>query len=678
MLKLRKILLCDIFFIIIFLLSLFIAFLRIKLKNPYLYKENTTIFKGKIISSRIKDNYLELIIKGKEKLLIRFESDKKDLEKAFYKLNLNDTISVKGSLIEIKELHNPNEFSYRKYLKHHNIYQVVSSESIKLIKRNHILIYIIKDKLIKYLYHLPNKDYILAFTVGINNIDREKRNIYQEIGISHLFAISGMHIGIITTFLMYLGKHFKLEENKEEIIISLTIIFYLFLSSFTPSLLRSGMFFIFLAINNIYYFYIKPINTYLLSISFILLINPDIIFNLGFLYSALISFFLILNSKILEDKPLYALFMTTLIANIASLPLTIYYNFEINIIALLSNLFFVPFISFLLYPLCLVNIIIKLPHLTCFFINLSQKVALFFNTLKISIIIPKPPLVFIYLYYLLILLLFLTKYKKTVLISLLFLLIINLNINNFNSNYLEMMNVEQGDSFLFKINHKIILIDTGNKLNQKYDYLIYSFKSIGIKKIDYLILSHGDYDHMGEAINLVSNIKTEKVIFNCGSYNHLEKELIKVLDKKKIKYYSCIKELNIDNNKLYFLNTKLYNNENDNSSVIYTELNGYKFLFMGDAGIEKEKDILVKYNLKDIDFLKVGHHGSNTSSSKKFIDSINPKFSLISVGKNNRYNHPNKEVLNNLKNSRIYRTDNNGSIKIIIKNNKLKIKTFVK
>jgi len=186
---------------------------------------------------------------------------------------------------------------------------------------------------------------------------------------------------------------------------------------------------------------------------------------------------------------------------------------------------------------------------------------------------------------------------------------------------------------------------------------------------------HGDYDHMGEAINLVNNFKVEKVIFNCGEYNDLEKELIKVLDKKKIKYYSCIKELNIDNNKLYFLQTKEYDNENDNSNVIYTELNVYKFMFMGDASIATEKEILDKYNLRHIDVLKVGHHGSKTSSSKEFIGDINPKYSIISVGKNNRYGHPNKEVLNNLKDSKIYRTDQDGSIMFKIKINKLKIET---
>ena len=96
---------------------------------------------------------------------------------------------------------------------------------------------------------------------------------------------------------------------------------------------------------------------------------------------------------------------------------------------------------------------------------------------------------------------------------------------------------------------------------------------------------------------------------------------------------------------------------------------------MGDAGIEVEEDLIKKYNLQDIDVLKVGHHGSKTSSSIEFINEINPKYSIISVGKNNRYGHPNKEVLENLNNSKIYRTDEDGSIMFKIKNNKLKIET---
>ncbi len=186
---------------------------------------------------------------------------------------------------------------------------------------------------------------------------------------------------------------------------------------------------------------------------------------------------------------------------------------------------------------------------------------------------------------------------------------------------------------------------------------------------------HGDFDHLGSSNNLVNNFKVKKVIFNKDDYNELELNLIKLLKQKNIPYYKNIREINIDNNKLYFLDSELYNNENDNSNIIYTELNNYKLLFMGDAGTKVEKDILEKYNLKNIDVLKVGHHGSKTSSSKEFIEELKPKYSIISVGKNNRYGHPNDSVLENLTNSKIYRTDKDRSVMFRIKNDSLKFKT---
>jgi competence protein ComEC len=180
---------------------------------------------------------------------------------------------------------------------------------------------------------------------------------------------------------------------------------------------------------------------------------------------------------------------------------------------------------------------------------------------------------------------------------------------------------------------------------------------------------------MGDATYLVNNFKIANVVLNCGEYNDLEKELINILDKKKVKYLSCLKELTMDNYKLQFLNTGLYDNENDNSNVIYLNYNNYNFLFMGDASIKREKDILDKYNINKIDFLKVGHHGSNTSSSEEFINKIKPIYSLISVGKNNRYGHPKDSVLAILENSKIYRTDIDGSIEIKLNKNGYKIKT---
>ena len=291
----------------------------------------------------------------------------------------------------------------------------------------------------------------------------------------------------------------------------------------------------------------------------------------------------------------------------------------------------------------------------------------------------KTSFLFNVLYYLAITI-FLFNSKKIFLCLIILLLIIHSNSNIlFPKKYVSYIDVNQGDSILIHSNNKTTLIDTGGVVsfnNKKKKSLVKIktipfLKSLGIRSISSLIISHGDFDHCGEAINLVENFKVEKVIFNCGEFNDLEKELIKVLDKKKIKYYSCIDKLD----DLCFLQTKEYENENDNSNVVYTEINNYKFLFMGDASITTEKEILDKYNLTDIDVLKVGHHGSKTSSGKEFINKINPKYSIISVGKNNRYGHPNKEVLNNLDNSKIYRTDKDGSIMFKIKNNKLKIET---
>ena len=124
---------------------------------------------------------------------------------------------------------------------------------------------------------------------------------------------------------------------------------------------------------------------------------------------------------------------------------------------------------------------------------------------------------------------------------------------------------------------------------------------------------------MGDSIYLINNYKVKNVVLNNDSFNELETNLIKELKKKKIKYYQNVEKIPISNNIITILNTEEYDNENDNSNVIYIELNNYKFMFMGDAGVDKEKDILERHNISNIDVLKVGHHGSKTSSSKSFI-----------------------------------------------------------
>ena len=177
-----------------------------------------------------------------------------------------------------------------------------------------------------------------------------------------------------------------------------------------------------------------------------------------------------------------------------------------------------------------------------------------------------------------------------------------------------------------------------------------------------------DNQRLENILEFINNNLTENqvIIFTCSNR---EKD---ILNKKNILYYKS-KDVSLPN--ITFLNTMLFDNENDNSIVTLINESGLRFLLMGDAGKDAENAIMNKYILKDITILKVGHHGSITSSTKTFINYIKPKFSIISVGKKNRFGHPNKEVLNNLKQSKVYRTDQDGSIMFKIKNDKLKIKT---
>ena len=672
--------------ILLFSLIVFIYVFYISSNNIYKtkYNINETTITGYINNIKVTDTKTEIELIGKEKVLVNYYDTNLNLK-------LGDYIKIEG-IFKIPSINtNFNLFNYNKYLKSKNIYYTFKADKIIKIKNNDKLKYKIKNKIIDRINKIDN-NYLYTFILGDNNyIEDDIKLSYRNNGISHLFSVSGMHITCLSCVLLFILK--KVFKNKYviNILIFSFLIFYMFLTNFTPSVIRATFLFILLSLNKLFNLKINPLICILLILDVMLLINPYYIYNIGFVLSFLVSISLIIFGKITNNYKNYfvKIFMISLISFLISIPIMINNNNEINLLSPLINVIFVPFISIIIFPLSLLTFFIPLLNpLLNIFINIEENLIMLLNNINIfNITLKEMNILFSVFYYILIIFIIrkLMNRKYKYLLLILITLLIHNNINYLNKNmFVTTIDVGQGDSLLIEYPHnKNVLIDTGGIINydNKNTYslgintIIPYLKSRGIKKLDYLILSHGDYDHMGEAINLVNNFKVEKVIFNCGELNELEKDLIKVLDKKKIPYYSCNKELNIDKNKLYFLNNKIYDNENDNSSVIYTELNNHKFLFMGDAGVEVEDDLIEKYNLNDIDVLKVGHHGSKTSSSENFIDEVNPKYSIISVGKNNGYSHPNKEVLNVLENSKIYRTDQYGSIIFKIKNNRLKIET---
>ncbi|MBE6153339.1 MAG: DNA internalization-related competence protein ComEC/Rec2 [Firmicutes bacterium] len=699
-----KLLKKDYIYYLILIITIIFSVFRIYIFKPSsVYSGSENNFTGIINKIEIDGNKFNITIKTKETLIgTYYIKTYEEVKKIKNNYKLGDTVKINGNLSKPNKNTIPNLFNYSEYLYNNKVFWTIKINYINKIKSNNNLFFKIKNYFIDRINNIGNsKNYLFSFILGDSSkIDNKVKDSYQNNGISHLFAVSGMHVSLFMGIILFILEKLKCNQIHSNIIAIIFLLFYMFITNFSPSMLRAGILFILLTFNNIFKLSIKSTNIMILLLCIILIINPFLIFNIGFQFSYTISLFLIVFQSIITRQNNYfkKLLVVSIISFLISLPISIYNFYQVNLLGIFLNLLFVPLVSFIIFPLSLFTFIFPIfDNLLIVIINIMEYMSLLFNSINIfKLILAKTSFLIIIIYYVIIIyILYGFKYKNYKgLFILIFMLIVHNNIGYFNSNIMiTMIDVGQGDSILIVLpyNKGNILIDTGGKMDyKKSDWmntnsnnnitknsLIPYFKSIGIKKINNLLLSHGDYDHMGEAINLVENFKVEKVIFNCGEFNELEQELIKVLDKKKIPYYSCIKELNIDDNKLYFLNNKDYGNENNNSSVIYTELNNHKFLFMSDAGAEVESDLIEKYNLQDIDVLKVGHHGSKTSSSKKFINEINPKYSIISVGKNNRYGHPNDGVLDNLKESKIYRTDQDGSIMFKIKNDKLKIETCV-
>ena len=674
--KLKYILQSNYLFKLLAILVVLVTIIYTKFLDKESIYNDENSFIGVVSKIKVKENKTIIYLKSKENLVI---NDYNGLAKD---ISLGDKILVIGELKEPSSNTIPNLFNYKNYLYQNGIFYTVNASKIQKLTNNTNIIYFLRDKVSSRIDKIKNANsYIGIYVLGDTSIlDEEILGSYRENGISHLFSISGMHISLFAGMILYFLKRISYNNYFNYGVVIIFLIFYALLVGFSPSVIRSLLMYILFAINKIFNLKIKSINIMCLLLIIILLIKPFYIYNLSFQYSYLISFSLVLYSfkiKKIKNKIFKSLYIST-VSFLFSFPICIYNFYQVNVCSIILNIFLIPLVSIIIFPMSLISFIIpKFSYILGIFTNILESISLLISRYKIGIItFSKPSILLITMYYIFIgLFLYNKKY-----LFIFFLILYHKYMIYFDNSYvMHALDVGQGDSIFLKFpyNNSNILIDTGGVSN--YDIVsnktIPYLKSIGITKIDYLILSHGDFDHMGGSINLVNNFKVEKVIFNCGPYNDLENELINILDKKKIKYYSCIKELNIDRNKLYFLQTKEYDNENDNSNVIYTELNGYKFMFMGDAGVTTEKEIMNNYNLLDIDVLKVGHHGSKTSSSKEFINEINPKYSIISVGKNNRYGHPNKEVLDNLKDSKLYRTDIDGSIMFKIKNNKLKIET---
>ncbi len=679
MLKLRTVLLSNYLYIVILILVLLISLIRINLNQ-----ENNINIKESIILDQVIDgNKLSLTLKSNNKYIGNYYfKSKKELN--YYKdnFNLGDKISINGTINNIDSNTTKNTFNYKKYLEYKHIYKTVKIDSIKKISNTNNIYYLLKQSIIN---SLNNNPYLNTFILGDKRyLKQEIKESYQNNGISHLFALSGMHTSLLGGIILSILKKLKVSENKRYLITCIILLLYLFLTGISPSILRGVLFFILFSINKIYYFYIKGYNIFILTLSISLLIEPFYIYEVAFWYSFTISLTLILMGEFINryNNYLKKLLITSFLSFVSSIPITLYNFYQINILSIIYNLFYVPLISIIIFPLSLLTYIFNfLEPLYNILINILETTSLYLNKINtFKFIFPKLNIIIYILYFIFIIIFFigLNKKKRLLYIPLFLLIIIHYFYPYYiNDNYIKMLDIGQGDSFILHSNNKTVLIDTGGNMSfirdkwmirKKNNSLVKNItipllKSLGIKKIDIMILTHGDYDHLGEALNLINNFKVDKVYINDNRINYLERQIIKKHNNIYISKEGT--NFNIGNFNFLELNTDL-EDENDSSSIYYITYNNLKMLFTGDASVKSEEYILNNYNIKNIDMLKLGHHGSRTSTSEDLLEKTNPKLALISCGRNNRFGHPHLETIEKLNkyNINYLRTDKLGTITI--------------
>lgn len=259
----------------------------------------------------------------------------------------------------------------------------------------------------------------------------------------------------------------------------------------------------------------------------------------------------------------------------------------------------------------------------------------------------------------------------------------NNNINNENDNLRNMkvhyIDVEEGDSIFIELpNEKAMLIDAGEAVEGKK--VINYIKQLGYSNIDYVVGTHPHTDHIGGLAQVINGFDVGKIYMpKVISTSKTYEKLLNTISMKGLKIQTARAGVNIinENNLLIDIiapNNDSYSDLNNYSVVIKITYQNRKFIFMGDAETISENEMLTDVTA---DIVKVGHHGSNTSSGQNFVDRVNAKYAIISVGSDNNYNHPNMNIVNRWENSgaKVYRTDLSGTIIAITDGNTLSIET---
>ena len=582
---------------------------------------------------------------------------------------------------------NFNGFDYQAYLKTQGIYRTVKISTINNILpihswnifdwlstwRRQALVYI------KSHFPAPMSHYMTGLLLGELDSDFDQMSdLYSSLGIIHLFALSGMQVGFfIDKFRWLLLRLGLTKETVDKLQIPFSLV-YAGLTGFSVSVVRS------LVQKILGNLGLRKLDNFAATVFVCLLLMPRFLLTAGgvltFTYALLLTVF-----DFEELRQLKKVAVESLSISLGILPVLMSYFFAFQPLSILLTFVFSFVFDVLLLPglsvILLLSTFIKITWVNGFFI-LMEKIIVWVAELGIRPwILGKPTgLVFLLLLFCLFLLYDFHREKKWLLGLSLMLALLFFITKHPLENEVTVVDVGQGDSiFLRDIRGRTVLIDVGGRVNfatkeawrerareaNAERTLIPYLHSRGVDRIDDLVLTHTDADHVGDVLEVAKQIQIGKIFVSPGSLT--VPDFVATLRKINVPVHVVNPgdRLPIFDSYLEVLYPNgIGDGGNNDSIVLYGRLLKMNFLFTGDLE-QGELDLITSYPQLPVDVLKAGHHGSKGSSYPEFLDHIGAKIALISAGENNRYQHPHKETLERLdsQNMQVYRTDLQGAIR---------------
>lgn len=718
------------------------------------YDQQQRFFQGVIISTLTVDgdqaSFVWRTIEG-ERLQVYIRLASEDEQQIVQRWGRGDQLTMSGTLQRPQSARNFDGFDYANHLYYERIHWILQVQGLERVDWNLSsswqLIQVLRwtdnmrealGETIDVLFSRQSSGFMKSVLIGLrDDLTPEQFDHFARTGLTHIMAISGLHVGIFVAGCLAVGRLCRLTREMNAHLVTWLIPCYVMMAGAAPSAVRAGC----MAMIALYAWRRGLLKDGLSIISIVAMImliaRPYYLYQISFQLSFIVTIGLVVFvPKLHQLIPLRAVQLkgmtaVTTAATLTSFPLTIYYFNQFSLLSWLANLFIVPIVSVFVIPLGMITLLLahlsmSVAHWFAQLINIVYDYLLYVIELMskmqvMQTIWASPSIIWIAMYYSLITVVIFNlsplsmhtlrviKWRVAI-VALCALLFFGYYPQWFErQGVVQFIDVGQGDAILIRTPQgKTILIDGGGTLrftkpgdewkqrSEPYEVgknlLVPLLKKRGIHHIDYCIVTHADQDHYGGLQAVLNHFPVRHFIFNgvLKQDEAYEALLHTVLSNQTPIYVAHDgKVIDIDRHTtlsfMYPFPSPVVHHvqrQNDWSLVMLLKMYDSQFLLTGDIEMQAEREIL--YTVKDspspsIDVMKVAHHGSRTSTSDDWLNYWQPRIAIIPVGRNNTYGHPHPTVVERLRSRQIatWRTDLHGEIQFLVSDKQLQMRAML-